>query len=314
MAVEAGQLRVVPMARLRRALLRVGLLEWVIMVQLLAFSLRLLAAADAQAARPYLAAVLGLLAAVAGSTALYRACFEGRVIPRLLHRLVVLGGLFGPYFMLKRMIPVIEPAEFDAVLRGIDLWLVGGDAAVWLERFATPFTSAWFAASYYGYYVVGGGFVLGMLLFCRRQDVLIEFGLLLCTAACIADLTYTLVPARGPYHHLAHLFAGPLPEDRLVPFVHGVIQNGPLLDVFPSMHTCLPLCIFLFSARHLPPAALITGLWLPHIVLSTMFLRYHYLIDVIAGALLALVLFAAVRPAMAAYERWRQRTGVAAEP
>ncbi len=299
---------------LGRALLHVGLLEWAVGLHLVGFSLRLLWAHDPVAARPYLVFVVATLAVLIASTIIYRRFFEGRSVPRLVHQGLVVAAVFLPFFKLQKMIPIIQPEVFDAQLRAIDQWLFGVDASVWLERFATPVSSAWFAASYYGYYVVGGTFIAGMMLFCRRQEELIEFGLMLCGAACVADLMYTVVPAFGPYRHLAHLFTGPLPEDSLVPFVHQVIQNGPLRDVFPSMHTCIPLCIFLFSARYLPWAAVVTGLWLPHIWVSTLFLRYHYLIDVLAGMCLALAVFLIARPAIRAYQRLRRRHGVIAGP
>jgi membrane-associated phospholipid phosphatase len=105
-----------------------------------------------------------------------------------------------------------------------------------------------------------------------------------------------------------------LPDDTVVPFVHSSIQHGPLRDVFPSMHAGVPVAIFLFSARYFRPVAVICGLWVPHIVISTMFLRYHYMIDVIAGILLAILWFLAARPMLLAYQRLRHHHGVFAGP
>ena len=58
-------------------------------------------------------------------------------------------------------------------------------------------------------------------------------------------------------------------------------------DVFPSMHVAISLVVWLYAYRNskrlfwiLSP--LILSLWL-----STLYLRYHYLIDVLAGLILA---------------------------
>ncbi len=297
-----------------RGLLRIGLLEWVVGLHLLVFIFRLSHAADTQGAKPYLWKMWAVLLLLSISTFAYRRFFEGRIRFRLLHQATVVSCVFIPFFMLQKMIPIINPVEVDAKLSAIDHALVGMDASVWLEQFATTFTSAWFAVSYFGYYIVGGSFILGMMFFCRRQDRLMEFGLMLLAAACIADITYTFVPARGPYHYLASVFKGKLPGETVVPFVHQFIKNGPLRDVFPSMHTCLPLSMFLFSSRYFPKAGFAIGLWIPHIILSTMFLRYHYLIDVLAGIILALTLFALARPAIRGYQSLRRKYGVDASP
>ena len=130
----------------------------------------------------------------------------------------------------------------------------------------------------------------------------------------LARQSYTFVPARGPYYYLASVFSGPVPGDTVVPFVHEFIKNGPLRDVFPSMHTCLPLAIFLFSARYYRKVAFVTGIWIPHIIMATMYLRYHYLIDVLAGITLAVGLFVVARPALMGYQSLRKKYGIVAGP
>jgi len=251
---------------------------------------------------------------VVAATVVYRKYFEGRPVIRFFFHAALIAGVTVPFFQLREMIPIICPEDVDAQLRALDLWLFGGDAAVWFERFATPFASAWFAASYFGYYVVGGSFVVGMMLFCRRQMVFLEFGLVVLGTVCVGTALYCVFPALGPYVYLADQFLGPLPGETVVPFVHGTIQHGPLRDAFPSMHAGVPVAIFLLSARHFRPVAAICGLWVPHIVISTMFLRYHYLIDVIAGVLLAILWFLAARPMLRAYQRLRRRNEVWAGP
>ncbi len=297
-----------------RGILKIGLLEWIVGIHLVVFIFRLINASDQAGAKPYLWKMIVVLALLALSTLTYRGFFEGKTWCRSLHQAIIVTCVFIPFFMLQKMIPIINPVEMDAKLSAIDHALVGLDASVWLERFATTFTSAWFAVSYFGYYIIGGSFILGMMFFCKRQDLLVEFGFILLGAACIADIAYTIVPARGPYHYLASVFAGPLPGETIVPFVHQFIKNGPLRDVFPSMHTCIPLSMFLFSVKYFRTVAIITGLWIPHIILSTMFLRYHYLIDVLAGIFLAFALFAIARPSLDAYQKLRLRMGVVASP
>jgi membrane-associated phospholipid phosphatase len=301
-------------ARIGRTLLHVGLVEWLVLLYLLVLAGMLVFTPAERHPAPHLVLVLAVLFVLVAAIVVYRKYFEGRPVFRFFFHAIVIAGVMVPFFQLRDMIPLIHPGDVDEQLRALDLRLFGGDAAIWFEQFATPFTSAWFAACYFGYYVVGGSFVVGMMLFCRRQMVFMEFGLVVLGTVCVGTTLYCVFPALGPYVYLADRFLGPLPGETLVPFVHGTIQHGPLRDVFPSMHAGVPVAIFLFSARHFRPVAVFCGLWVPHIVVSTMFLRYHYLIDVIVGVALAVLWFLLARPMLRAYQGLRRRNGVLAGP
>jgi membrane-associated phospholipid phosphatase len=297
-----------------RTLLYVGLVEWLVLLYLLAFTGMLVFTPAERGTTPILVLVLVVLALLVTAIVVYRKYFDGRPVFSFFFRALLIAAVMVPFFQLREMIPMVSPEDMDAQLRALDLWLFGGDAAIWFEQFATPFTSAWFAASYFGYYVVGGSFVVGMMLFCRRDMVFVEFGLVVLGTVCVGTTLYCVVPALGPYVYLADQFLGPLPDETVVPFVHASIQHGPLRDVFPSMHAGVPVAIFLFSARYFRPVAVICGLWVPHIVISTLFLRYHYLIDVVVGILLAILWFLAARAMIRAYQRLRRRHRVFATP
>src|SRR5205823_1731037 len=102
-------------------------------------------------------------------------------------------------------------------------------------------------------------------------------------------LGYTLVPAQGPYLAMAHQFQGPLAGalfTRWNDWLVGFGSNG--FDVFPSLHCAVTVYLLLFDRQHRPwrfwllllPCA---GLWF-----STLYLRYHYFIDVPCGFALGL--------------------------
>ncbi len=75
-----------------------------------------------------------------------------------------------------------------------------------------------------------------------------------------------------------------------------VTGAGAQMDLFPSLHTALPTLLLQFAYRHralLPLRngwALLAG-FVVNIVLATMSLRWHHLIDVGAGLVLALAGF-----------------------
>ena len=84
-------------------------------------------------------------------------------------------------------------------------------------------------------------------------------------------------------------------------------------DIFPSLHTAAPTWFTLFAfqrAKHDPRwrwPARVTAFFAANIIFSTVFLRWHYVIDVAAGLLLA---FTASRLAVRLArieEQWRSR-------
>lgn len=102
---------------------------------------------------------------------------------------------------------------------------------------------------------------------------------------------YTLFVARGPRLYLSDGVDGLLfqmyPQIRHLTGAVSVTTN-----VFPSLHTALSVIVFLFAwrtrrtwPRWVVVAATVTG----GVVLSTMVLGIHWLVDVVAGVALALV-------------------------
>ena len=87
----------------------------------------------------------------------------------------------------------------------------------------------------------------------------------------------------------------------------------------PSMHTCLSmLCLFyvlkyrhLFKWRKTAVTFWITGI--TALIISTVYLRYHWVIDVILGALLAMVVFYLTEWIFDRWERNREQRGVVEE-
>ena len=71
------------------------------------------------------------------------------------------------------------------------------------------------------------------------------------------------------------------------------VDGGARTDVFPSLHTAGPSFLTVYSFRHRRSAPF-RYTWPPlafsatQIIVATMFLRWHYLIDIVAGMTLAI--------------------------
>jgi hypothetical protein len=218
---------------------------------------------------------------------------QPRFVTSLVYRAGVLTALLGSFLQLQWILPAASGPPVDAQLHALDLRLFGVEPAEAWDRLVRPGTTEWFSFFYYGYFFLVAVYVLPALFFGRSEKLLIGFGFGFLWLYCVGHVVYTLVPAYGPYAHLKfeHSLEGPLWWP-LVKRTVASVDGSARTDVFPSLHTAGPSFLTLFSfqqRRRLP----FKYTWLPlgfcatQIIIATMFLRWHYLIDICAGISLA---------------------------
>jgi membrane-associated phospholipid phosphatase len=124
------------------------------------------------------------------------------------------------------------------------------------------------------------------------------------------------VPGWGPYWYLKTNFQHELQGNVFWPLVRETVDaGGSQKDIFPSLHTAAPTFLAIFSARHRNYFPFrytwpIVAFLATQIILATLFLRWHYLCDVVAGLILA-VAASVVGQRIADWERERrERLGV----
>jgi len=195
------------------------------------------------------------------------------------------------------LIPSIWPSYFDDLLIKIDRSLFGGNhPTVLFERFIHPWLTTVMQFAYISYYPMA--LVLWAVLFMRkRQEAFDEavFGIVLCFY--LSYLGYLLVPAVGPRFTLAHLQTRDLAASPLVVAIQDALNalENTKTDAFPSGHTAAALMMLYYSWKNRERA--LTTVLVPAVaglIVSTVYLRYHYVIDIIAGiALTVLTVFLA---------------------
>ena len=213
--------------------------------------------------------------------------------PGRLRALVYRVGLFTPvplsYFLLRSLLPALQPELLDTHLWAIDEAIFGTTPAVWLNRLNTPAAIEWFSFFYYCYFYLMAAMLIPPLFLDRglRLQQLMIGGLMV---AAIGHCTYTLVPGRGPYSvlDLEPIHGGFFWQQVIVT----VQSAGAQLDIFPSLHTAYPVFFALhaFGWRRTKPYKYVwpvVAFMAANIIVATMLLRWHWGIDVIAGLCLA---------------------------
>jgi membrane-associated phospholipid phosphatase len=110
---------------------------------------------------------------------------------------------------------------------------------------------------------------------------------------CTGHLVYMLVPGWGPYHHLADRFQHPLEGGLFWHLVRATVDGaGAQKDIFPSLHTAGPTFFAIFSFMHRKSFPYrytwpFVAFAATQIIIATMFLRWHYVVDIAAGLTLA---------------------------
>jgi hypothetical protein len=216
----------------------------------------------------------------------------------MLYRLTVWLTVFLSYFQLLHILPAVSERAIDADLYAFDLRVFHVEPSLAWDRFVTPVTTEWFAFFYFGYFFLLSAHVLGIMLASKSAFRLAHFAMGIFLVFCTGHLVYMLVPGYGPYRFLGGEFRHELTGG---PFWHAVQATvhagGAQKDIFPSLHTACPTYFALFSYRHRKAAPykytwMIVAFCALQIIGATMFLRWHYLVDIVAGVTLA---FFAVR-------------------
>jgi len=251
--------------------------------------------------------LIGCFALWLALTHLAAAYCEARPSPKRWRARLLLYPLIGNviYFQLAAVAAVIRPELQDQRLQLVDRWLVGGDLSLALQRWNHPWLTELLSAAYLSYVP----YVAAATLLYLLDDITLaaRFCLGILTAVAIGFLGYILIPAYGPYLALADQFTVPLSGGWIAQFNAEVVRMGSIrVDTFPSLHCALPAFVLAFDFLHHR-----TRFWvglIPCLLLwfSTVYLRYHYLADAVAGfALAGFALFLALR-----WPAARERLGV----
>jgi PAP2 superfamily len=238
-----------------------------------------------------LAALLAGLALTRGG-ALSRDTFLGR----LAYRLTLFLPFFASYFQLRIILPAGAPRVEDPALYAIDRALFHYEPALAWDRFVTPARTEWFAFFYFGYFFMFALYVFSFMLAAKNVKVLGRFAFAAFFTSGCGHLLYMVIPGFGPYHYLAGSFTNELSGGF---FWHAVLATvsgaGPQKDIFPSLHTAVPSMLSLFAFRYRKESTALRYAWpisafcASQIVIATLYLRWHYVIDVCAGLALAVL-------------------------
>jgi len=238
---------------------------------------------------------------------------SGSAVLRALHAWYPVPLVFLAFKEMHLLVgPLHGGRDYDELLIAADRLLFGVDPTVWMTRFAHPLITEILQIAYTSFYFLF--LLLGMELY--RRTTAEDFRIFMFTCVYgffLSYLGYVLLPAVGP-RFILHDFAAldrELPGVLLTPWLRWFVNAGGSVpmnvpndvamaaaqrDVFPSGHTMMTLVLMSVArvtrARVAPLLYVVGSL----LIVATVYQRYHYVVDLLAGALFAMICLATVRP------------------
>lgn len=212
---------------------------------------------------------------------------------------------------------VVHPVDYDDLLILADRWLFGVDPTHWFEQFSMPALTEYLQICYFLFYLMP--IMQAAELWTRGEVAQLErFARGIAFCYFISYLLYFAMPAIGPRFTLHEFEAinfelpGLFFTDALRSIIdsgggvtHGAVSPADLAnrDCMPSGHTMLTLANIILGFRNRSRYRWWFFVIGGSLIISTVYLRYHYAIDIVVGVILAIM----VLPLEPKVNRWLER-------
>jgi membrane-associated phospholipid phosphatase len=198
------------------------------------------------------------------------------------------------YKEMALFVPAVRHSDADRWLADLDFRFWGANPTVWLERVHSPLTTEFFQLVYTLF--VPAVLLVAFVLWRRRLTGEFQYYAFLIALGFLASYVgYLVVPARGPRFLLKNLQHFPLQGLWLFQGMQNTLDRleSAHYDCFPSGHTELTILAWWGSRMVSKPYFWVYFAYTPCIIFATVYLRYHYTVDLLAGAVTAAILIVA---------------------
>jgi len=209
---------------------------------------------------------------------------------------------------------------YDEYLVAIDKWIFGGNPTEYLSQFLNPYAVELFQIIYGLFYLMPVIYAMELYLWHRYEELKYAIFVVF-LGFYLSFICYLLVPAIGPRFTIHNFLNLPreLPGVFFAEKIRALIDFGESIpanvsnpelyaqrDAFPSGHTIIIILITYLSHKiksksfyfYLPFSLLL--------IFSTVYLRYHYVIDLIAAIPIVLITIYTANKIYANKIQWKE--------
>jgi membrane-associated phospholipid phosphatase len=203
------------------------------------------------------------------------------------------------YENLREYTGLMRKEPIDAWLLQADVRLFGIEPTVWIQRFASPLFTDYMAFAYSLYFILPLALCIALYARGRRSDFQL-LTLSIIVTMYLGFLLYLVFPAGPPrfYRPLLHEFSPPrLPSYFFFNYSQRAWDDANPMRVyasFPSLHCALSMATLLhvvrvrdLFGRYRRIFVALYGVMCSSLWLATVYLRHHWVVDILAGWALA---------------------------
>ncbi|OHE56793.1 MAG: hypothetical protein A2027_03730 [Thermodesulfovibrio sp. RBG_19FT_COMBO_41_18] len=185
---------------------------------------------------------------------------------------------------LEWLVHYVNPEDIDPILIRLDYLIFNNHPTIILERVMSPLLTDILQIAYSTYYFIPISLGVVLLLNNQREEFNRTLFLIL-FCFYLSYLGYILMPALGPRFTISHLQTTELqglfiaePLQKLLNKLEGIKR-----DAFPSGHTAVAVTVLYLAYRFKKRFFWILLPIVSALIFSTVYCRYHYVVDIIAG-------------------------------
>lgn len=244
-----------------------------------------------------------LLALAVVSIATIDEKFNTNSLFKLFRKTYIIAVIFIIYSQVQPYLRIINPHDYDKYLIAWDLAIFGFNPTQALQNFSNKYLTEYFQFAYMTFFFMP--LLHGIELHYSNEDK--KFGnfiRMIIFQFYISYLLYFVMPAVGPRFSL-HIFSNlsnELPGVWLTDFFRLTVNLGGNVpinypdpasivnrDCMPSGHTMITIANIIMVFRDNSRFKWMILIFGVSLIFSTIYLRYHYVVDLIAGAIFALI-------------------------
>lgn len=225
------------------------------------------------------------------------------IIIKSIKKFIIVPTIFYVYSQTHLFVPIINPNDFDLTLIEWDLFLFGVNPTEWIYQFSHPILTEYLQFAYMTFFFLPLIYAIE-IAFKKNEIYFNYFSGHILFGFYLSYLLYFLMPAIGPrfYIHDFHLINIELPGLWLTEFFRETVNLGGGVtpetvdvmgeinrDCMPSGHTMLTLINIYLAIRYKSKLRYIITIFGTSLIIATVYLRYHYVVDILAGIIFAII-------------------------
>ncbi len=234
------------------------------------------------------------------------------------HYYYVIPLIFLTFKEVYVLLSAIRTVDYDNLLISIDRFIFGADPTVYLYQFSHPILTEILQIAYATFFLLP--IILGIEF--QRKNEYNKFNFIIFAVVLgffLSYLGYFLLPAVGPRFTLHDFSANniELPGLFLTNVLREIVNIGESIpngtvnpidvvqrDVFPSGHTQMTLIIMYLGVKLKSKNKIFFLVDGTLLIISTVYLRYHYVIDLIGGIAFMILTIVIAKPI---FNWWQRR-------